>query len=84
MMHRGSSIGQCMRLFWLIASLSFGAIALADEYDPVNQLLRDGQLSQAMTKADAYLAKNPRDPQMRFLTALIQQDGGQRETTQAS
>jgi len=83
MMHRGSAFGQCMRLFWLMASL-FCASVLADEYDPVNQLLRDGQLPQAMAKADAYLATNPRDPQMRFLKALIQQDGGDREAAQAS
>jgi tetratricopeptide (TPR) repeat protein len=83
MMHRGSSIGQCMRIFWLLASL-FCVSAFADEYDPVNRLLQDGQLSQAMAQADAYLAKNPRDPQMRFLKALIQQDSGQREAAMAS
>ncbi len=78
MMHRGSNIGQCTRLFWLIAVL-FCSSAFADDYDPVNRLLRDGQLPQAMAKAEAYLATNPRDPQMRFLKALIQQDSGQRE-----
>ena len=83
MMHRGSNIGQCMRLVALVASL-FCASAFADDYDPVNQLLRDGQLPQAMAKADAYLAQNPRDPQMRFLKALIQQDGGQRDAAIAS
>lgn len=83
MMHRGSRIGQCMRLFWLLASL-FCASAFADAYDPVNRLLQDGQLTQAMAQADAYLAKNPRDPQMRFLKALIQQDGGQRDAAIAS
>lgn len=83
MMHRGSSIGQCMRLFWLIAGL-FCSSAMADDYDPVNRLLRDGQLQQAMVQADAYLARNPRDPQMRFLKALIQQDGGDRDAAIAS
>jgi tetratricopeptide (TPR) repeat protein len=78
MMHRCSNIGQCMRLFWLIASI-FCSSAFANDYDPVNRLLRDGQLPQALAKANAYLATNPRDPQMRFLKALIQQDGGQRE-----
>lgn len=83
MMHHGSSIGQCTRLIALVASL-FCASAFADNYDPVNQLLRDGQLQQAMVKAEAYLAQNPRDPQMRFLKALIQQDGGQRDAAIAS
>jgi len=82
-MHRGSKIGQCIRLIALVTSL-FCASAFADDYDPVNRLLRDGQLQQAMAKAEAYLALNPRDPQMRFLKALIQQDGGQRDAAIAS
>ena len=48
--------------------------ALADDYAPITQLIGAGQLAQAMQKADQYLAKNPRDPQMRFLKGLIQQD----------
>lgn len=85
MMRPGSGIGQCIRLFCLVATLSAAAWpARADDYAPVNRLLRDGQLSQAMARADQYLAKNPRDPQMRFLKALIQQDGGQREAAIAS
>ncbi len=85
MMHPSSGIGQCIRLFCLIATLHLTvSTAHADEYAPVNQLLRDGQLSAAMTKADQYLAKNPSDPQMRFLRGLIQQDGGQREAAIAT
>ena len=83
MMHRGSNIGQCIRLIALVLSL-FCSSAFADDYDSVNQLLRSGQLPQAMVKADAYLAQNPRDPQMRFLRALILQDGGQRDDAIAS
>lgn len=82
-MHRGSNISQCIRLIALAASF-FCASVFADDYEPVNQLLRGGQLQQAMARADAYLAKNPRDPQMRFLKALIQQDGGQRDAAIAS
>lgn len=83
MMHHGSKLGQCVRLIALVASL-LSVSAFADDYDPVNQLLRDGQLQQAMAKADAYLAKNPRDPQMRFLKALILQDSGQRDAAVTS
>lgn len=50
--------------------------ARADDYAPVNALLRSGQLDAALAQAEAYLAKNPRDPQMRFLKGLIQQDAG--------
>ena len=50
--------------------------AHADDYTDVGQLLRSGKLAEAMTRADAYLATNPRDPQMRFLKGLIQRDAG--------
>jgi tetratricopeptide (TPR) repeat protein len=44
---------------------------MADELADVSQLLRGGQQAQALSRADAYLAKNPRDPQMRFLKGVI-------------
>jgi len=85
MMLSGSGIGQCIRLFCLVATLVFATVPVrADDYAPVNQLLRDGQLSAALAKADQYLARKPRDPQMRFLKGLIQQDGGQREAAIAT
>ena len=83
MVHCGSSIGRCISLFGLIASL-ICVPAFADDYEPVNRLLRDGRLAEARSKADAYLAQNPRDPQMRFLKALIEQDAGQRDAAIAS
>ena len=56
----------------------------ASSYNEVNQLLKQGQAAQALTKADAYIAKNPRDPQMRFLRASILADQGKRtEATEA-
>lgn len=73
-----SRIGPCLRLGCLVVALLAG-IAHADEYAPVNQLLRSGRLSEALAQADQYLSRNPRDPQMRFLKGLIQQDGGQRD-----
>ena len=82
-MQKRPGIGHCMRLGLLAAALS-AAPALADDYAPVNQLLRSGQLPEAMLKADQYLAKNPRDPQMRFLKALIQQDSGKQADAIAS
>ena len=80
MMYPGSGFGQRLRLFCLAATLVLAtAPARADDYAPVEQLLRDGQLAQAMAKADQYLVSNPRDPQMRFLKGLIQQDRGDRK-----
>jgi len=83
MMHATGSIGQCIRLGLLVTVL-IATSAFADEYAPVNELLRNGQLSEAMVKARQYLAKNPRDPQMRFLKGLIEQDSGQREAAVAT
>lgn len=52
------------------------AQAQADDYAEVNRLLRAGQFSEAMSKADQYLAGKPRDPQMRFLKGVIQTESG--------
>ena len=83
MVHRIPCIGQCIRLGLLIPALVC-TVAFADDYTPVNDLLRKGQLPEAMTRADEYLAKNPRDPQMQFLKALIQQDAGKQADAIAS
>ena len=64
-----------MRLGVLALTLVWGA-AQADEYTPVTELMRSGQWPQAMAKAQQYLAGKPRDPQMRFLKGLIEQDSG--------
>ena len=77
-MHKTSSISQFSHVILLILTL-LAPFAYADEYASVNSLLRDGRLPEAMVSAEQYLAKNPRDPQMRFLRGLIQQDGGDRE-----
>ena len=74
-MHQSPGIRQWMRLGLLAVVLGVSPV-FADDYAPVNQLLRAGQFAEALRKADQYLANNPRDPQMRFLRGLIQQDSG--------
>jgi ketosteroid isomerase-like protein len=55
--------------------LVFGAShAWADEYIDVTKLMKGNQMSEAMAKADQYLASKPRDPQMRFLKGVIQSE----------
>jgi tetratricopeptide (TPR) repeat protein len=54
----------------LLATL-FAAPAFADEAADVSKLLRGGQLAEAMSKADAFIAQHPRDAQMRFLKGVI-------------
>lgn len=57
------------------------AWAQGDEYAEVNRLVRAGQLAEALTKADQYLAGKPRDPQMRFIKGVVQTESG--KTTDA-
>lgn len=52
------------------------ASAQADAYAEVNRLVRTGELSDALAKADQYLAGKPTDPQMRFLKGVIQTESG--------
>ena len=53
--------------------------AYADDYTDVAQLLKTGKTQQALQKADTYLAKNARDPQMRFLRAIALTNDGKTE-----
>lgn len=69
-------------LGWLRAVAITGALgalalpALADEYTEVNRLLNAGQTSEALERADKYIAANPRDPQMRFIKSQVLQKSG--------
>jgi tetratricopeptide (TPR) repeat protein len=60
----------------LAIGLLAATAAYADDYADVNRLLRAGQLAEANTKADAYLATKPRDAQMRFLKGVILTEQG--------
>jgi tetratricopeptide (TPR) repeat protein len=44
---------------------------MADEMTEVSELLRIGQYSKALAKADTFLSQHPRDAQMRFLKGVI-------------
>jgi tetratricopeptide (TPR) repeat protein len=68
-----------VRIISPLLFLSFGMLppaAYADDYSEVAQLTRDGKFIEALSKADAYLAGKPRDPQMRFLKGVTQKDAG--------
>ena len=56
----------------------------SSDYDSVSRMVRAGQLDQAQTKAEQYLAGNPKDPQMRFLKGVIQQQLGQADEALAT
>ena len=69
-------VPKTLRLLALAAALIGSTAAFADEYGDVNQLLRQGKLVEALTKADQYLTAKPKDPQMRFLKGVIQSESG--------
>ena len=75
MTHASHALPKTLRLLALAAAL-FASCAWADDYGDVNQLLRSGKHSEALAKADQYLASKPRDPQMRFLKGVIQTEAG--------
>ena len=75
MKHDCTPLFRLVRLFALAAALSL-AVAHADEYSDVSQMLRAGKLAEAQARVDRYLAAKPRDPQMRFMKGVIQRDTG--------
>ncbi len=54
-----------------LLAASLVAPAYANEAEAVGKLMRTGQYGEALGKADAYLAQNPKDAQMRFLKGVI-------------
>lgn len=66
----------CLRQLALVSMVLVTTASYADEYAEVNLLIRNGKLSEALKKADQYLATKPRDPQMRFIKGVIQRDSG--------
>lgn len=65
-----------LRLLALPALFLASLTAHADAYSDVNQLLRAGKPSEALTRADSHLAGKPHDPQMRFLRGVILSQSG--------
>jgi tetratricopeptide (TPR) repeat protein len=80
MKHTRSTVFSKIRLLALLVSIACTA-AQADDYSDVSQLVRAGKLPEALTRADQYLATQPKDPQMRFIKGVIQRDSG--KTTEA-
>ncbi|MEW6132455.1 MAG: tetratricopeptide repeat protein [Pseudomonadota bacterium] len=64
------------RMLAVVLCLSFSAGIQADEIQDINQLFRKGDLNTALARANQFLAKNPRDAQVRFLKGLILADLG--------
>jgi tetratricopeptide (TPR) repeat protein len=76
MSHARPLLPKTLRLLALAAALAAPVLAQADDYGDVNQLLRSGKPTEALARADQYLAAKPRDPQMRFLRGVILTETG--------
>lgn len=61
----------------VLAGGAAAAVAQSSDYDTVARMARAGQWDLAQAKAEQYLNANPKDPQMRFLKGVIQQQRGQ-------
>ncbi|CAN5403059.1 hypothetical protein BH09PSE5_BH09PSE5_02260 [soil metagenome] len=59
------------------------SLANADEVADVSRLIKAGQAAEAMRQADAFLARNPRDPRMRFLKGVMLMEQKQPAEAQA-
>ena len=68
----------------LLAGSAALAVVQSADYDTVSRMVRAGQLDQAQARADQYLSANPKDPQMRFLKGVIQQQRGQMDDALAT
>lgn len=67
-----ASLYKALTVSGLVASLLAVVVpAHADELADVTKAVRAGQYPDALSKADAFLAKHPRDAQMRFLKGVI-------------
>ena len=68
-----------MRTVAALASVFLLAVmapANADDLADVGRLMRAGQSSEALARVDAFLAKNPRDMQMRFIKGVVLTEQG--------
>ena len=68
----------------LLAGSAALVAAQSADYDTVSRMVRAGQFEQAQARADQYLSGNPKDPQMRFLKGVIQQQRGQTDEALAT
>ena len=75
---QGPQLARYARAFSLAALLALPLVAAADDYSEINRLVQAKQYTQALARADQYLAAKPRDPQMRFLRGVIQAESGNR------
>jgi len=68
----------------LIIAADVASAARADDESTVTELMGSGRAAAALSVANRHLAKNPGNPGMRFLKALILQETGQQSAAVAT
>lgn len=63
-------LNKTVALSGLLAALYVSPV-LADDYTDVSKFMRAGQYAEALSRAESFLGRNPRDAQMRFLKGVI-------------
>ena len=75
-MRAAAFVAACVAAMLLLAPTS---VVRADELQDVSKLVASGKLDDAEKNADAFLVKNPKDAQMRFLKGVILAQRGKRD-----
>ena len=75
MTHASSPVFFLLRLVVVTLGLQ-ASFARADDYTDVAQLMRTGNYSEALARADQTLATHPKDAQLRFYKGVIQRELG--------
>jgi len=73
------SRGCAIALLGVVFAIGLVPAASGDELQDVSKLVSAGKLDEADKRADAFLAKNPKDAQMRFLKGVVLSQRGQRD-----
>src|SRR6185436_11331588 len=69
-------LGLAVRLAGILCALAIALPAFADDVQDAAKLLKAGQHKQALERVNKALAAKPRDPQARFLKAVILTEQG--------
>lgn len=72
------------RLLTMLLLCTATVAAVASEYSEIQRLANAGQTQQALERAGQGIAKNPKDPQLRFLQGVIQSDAGMTDAAEQS
>ena len=69
-------IAIAVRTLALAGLIGVPALALADDFTDIQQMVRNGQHAQALARTEQAITAQPRDPRFRFLKGVLLADTG--------